>query len=51
MSHNVTFFYKSPLGGPLEAFWGGQNWADAALLANIVKLRLMLVVAETISFG
>jgi len=51
MSHSVTFFYKSPLGGPLEAFWGAQNWADTALLVNIEKLRLMLVVAEQYLLG
>jgi len=25
MSHNINFFYKSPLAGPLEAFWGGPE--------------------------
>ena len=24
-------FYKSPLGGPCEHFWGGKSWADTAL--------------------
>ena len=35
--HN--FFYKSPLGGPLEAFWGGSVWLirRCCLSANILS--------------
>jgi len=31
-----TLFYKSPLWGPLQAFWGGQSWAATALCIPVL---------------
>jgi len=31
-----TFFHKLPSRGLLQAFWGGQSWADTALIHQVV---------------
>jgi len=46
MQQNVeNFFYKSPLRGPCTNFFGGQSWADTALirgatLPNVKKRQI-----------